>query len=252
MTDRTADSSRRVYARVAGLAYLLVIGIAVLNAVLVDARLIVAGDDGATARNILAHESLFRIGIVGMLIMYAAVLVLSGALYIVVETVNRPLALLALLLRTAEAIVGAVTVVFSFAVVAVLNGDGGAASLGTVQRQALAGLVLDVRTAGLDPVLMLVGLGGMLFCYLLFISRFVPRVLSAWGIVTYASMLALGVVSIVVPGHPVVLEIVSYSFGTAFEVVFGGWLAFKGVHVPAPSAVAGSERSRERHVRRTP
>lgn len=231
MTSHPTESSRLVYARVAGVSYLLVIGIAVLNAVLVDARLIVAGDDGATARNILAHEALFRVGIVGTLIMYAAVLVLSGALYVVLETVNRPLALLALLLRAAEAIVGAVTVAFSLAVAALLNGDGRAASLDTLQRQALAGLVLDVRTAGLDPVLMLVGLGGMLFCYLLFISRLVPRVLSAWGIVTYASMLALGVVSIVVPGHPVVVEIVLYSFGTAFEAVFGGWLAVKGVHV---------------------
>ena len=244
---RPTESSRRVYARVAGAGYLVVIGIAVLNAVLVDARLIVAGDDGATARNILAHEPLFRIGIVGMLIMYAAVLVLSGALYIVLETVNRPLALLALLLRAAEAVVGAFTVVFSFAVVALLNGDGRTASLDVLQRQTLASLVLDVRTAGLDPVLMLVGLGGMLFSYLFFVSRFVPRVLSAWGIATYASMLALGIVSIVAPGHSVVVEIVLYSFGTAFEVVFGGWLAFKGVHVAAASSVGGaSEPARAR------
>jgi len=240
MTGRPTNTSRLVYARVAGIGYLVVIGIAVLNAVLVDARLIVAGDDGATARNILAHEALFRTGIVGTLIMYAAVLVLSGALYIVLETVNRPLALLALLMRAAEAIVGAVTVVVSLAVVALLNGDGRAASPDALQRQALASLVLEVRTAGLDPVLMLVGLGGMLFSYLFFISRFVPRVLSSWGVVTYGSMLALGIVSIVVPGHPVAVEIVLYSFGTAFEVVFGGWLAFKGVHVAAASAVAGA------------
>ena len=184
-----------------------------------------------------AHEPLFRAGIVGTLIMYAAVLVLSGALYIVLETVNRPLALFALLLRAGEAIVGVVTVVFSLAVVALLNGDGRAGSLDTLQRPALAGLVLDVRTAGLDPVLMLVGLGGMLFCYLFFVSRFVPRVLSAWGIVTYTSMLALGVLSIVVPNHPEAVEIVLYSSGTAFEVVFGGWLALKGVDVPAGSSV---------------
>ena len=135
---------------------------------------------------------------------------------------------------------GVVTVVFSLAVVALLNGDGRAGSLGTLQRPALASLVLDVRTAGLDPVLMLGGLGGMLFSYLVFVSRFVPRVLSAWGIVTYASMLALGIVSIVVPGHPVAVDIVLYAFGTAFEVVFGGWLAFKGVHVAAASSVAGA------------
>lgn len=107
----------------------------------------------------------------------------------------------------------------------------------------MSGLVLDVRTAGLDLVLMLVGLGGMLFSCLFFVSPFVPRVLSAWGIVTYASMLALGAASIVVPGHPVVVESVLYAFGAAFEVVFGAWLTLKGVDVAAGSRPGGALRA---------
>lgn len=65
MTDRSTEASRRVCARVAGVGYVLVIGLAPLNAVLVDGGLMVAGDDGATDRNILAHEPLFRARIVG-------------------------------------------------------------------------------------------------------------------------------------------------------------------------------------------
>jgi hypothetical protein len=57
-------------------------------------RLIVE-NDAETARNILAHERLFRIGIVGNLIYCVGVVVLLTALYIILKPVNRALSLLA-------------------------------------------------------------------------------------------------------------------------------------------------------------
>jgi hypothetical protein len=88
-----------------------------------------------------------------------------------------------------------------------------------------------VRAAGLDLVLILIGLGGTLFCHLFFVSRYVPRALAAWGMFTYVSMFVLGFVSILVPNHPMMLETALYSLGGAFELVFGFWLVLKGVDV---------------------
>jgi len=230
MTNRTATASPVVYARVAGVAYLVIMIVAMLYGSLVETKLIVSGNDAATADNIMANESLFRIGIVLVLIIYVSVVVASWALYVILRTVHKNLALLALLLRSAEAVVGAATILTSFAVLFVLGG-GPSNVFEAEQLHALAGRFLDVRTAGLDIVLVFIGLGATVFCYLLFESKYVPRPLAAWGIFTYLSMLFLGLVSILFPNHPLMLEVVLYGVGGSFELVLGLWLVFKGVNL---------------------
>ena len=229
MTTRTTEASPLVYARVAGVAYLVITVVAVLYGVLVESQLIVPGNDAQTATNILAHESLFRLGIVLVLTIYVSVVVASWALYVILKTVHSNLALLALLLRSAEAIVGAATVLISFAVLSLLDGNAPSNTFEPEQLHALAGRLLDVRTAGLDIVLVFIGIGATIFCYLLFKSKYIPRALAAWGIFTYLSMLVLALVSILFPNHPLMLETVLYSVGAFFELTFGLWLLFKGV-----------------------
>lgn len=231
MTNRAADASTLVYARIAGFVYLLIIVIAVLNTYFVDSRLIVPGDDAATVHNIMANDLRFRIGIAATLIMYASVVVLSVALYVTLKTVDRNLALLAMLLRLAEAVVGCVTVFTSLLVLHLLEREGPAAAFDAQQLQALVGLFLDARTAALDVVLLLVGLGGAVFCYLFLRSRYVPGLLASWGVFTYLSMVFLALVSILVPDHPAMLENVLYALGGSFELLFGFWLLAKGINV---------------------
>jgi hypothetical protein len=218
-----------VYARVAGAAYLVIAIVAVLYGLLVESQLIVSGNDAATANNIMANDSLFRIGIVCVLIIYVSVAVASWALYVILRTVHENLALLALVLRSAEAVVGAATVLISFAMLYVLDGNGRSSAFEPEQQQALAGRFLDVRTAGLDIVLVFVGLGATIFCVLLFKSKYIPRTLAAWGIFTYLSMLFLALVSILFPNHPLMLEYVFYGAGELFELTLGFWLVFKGI-----------------------
>jgi hypothetical protein len=229
MTTRTAEASPLFHARVAGFAYIVITFTGVLYGALVESKLVVSGNHAATADNIIAHQSLFRIGIVAVLIIYVSVVVASWALYLILRTVREDLALLALLFRLAEAIVGAATVLISFAVLSVLSGHGASNALGPEQLRSLAGRFIDVRTAGLDVVLIFIGLGATVFCYLLYRSKYVPRPLAAWGILTYLSILSLALVSILFPNHPLMLETVLYSLGGAFELVLGLWLMFKGV-----------------------
>ena len=80
----TAKASPLVYARVTGGAYLVITVVAMLYGGLVESQLVVSGNDAATADNILAHESLFRIGIVLVLVIYASVVVASWSLYVIV------------------------------------------------------------------------------------------------------------------------------------------------------------------------
>ena len=229
MENRTVETGSLMYARIAGIMYVVIIVIGLLHAALIDAELIVPADEATSAVTSVANSVFFRVGIAATLVMYASVVVLSWSLYVLLKAVNRNLALLAMLLRLGEAILGAATVLVSLIVLHLVSGEESLAAFEAGQLQALVAVFLHVRTAGLDIVLVFVGLGGTLFCYLFFTSKYVPRVLAAWGMFTYVSMLVVALMSILFPDHPVIIESVLYSLGAGFELVMGFWLLIKGV-----------------------
>lgn len=68
------------------------------------------------------------------------------------------------------------------------------------------------------------GFGGLMFCYLLFISKLVPRVLSIWGLIGYLIFIA-----------GTIAELFEYPFGVQlaipgglFEITLSFWLIIKG------------------------
>ena len=193
MTTRAADVSLRRTVRVAGFLYLIIIVTSLLSMIFIDSKLIVPGDDAATFDNIAANELLFRIGVAYDLTMFASVVILAWALYVILKTVNKNLALLALFWRLGEAILGGVVVLISFIVLQLLNGGDYSTAFETGQLQALIGLFLNVRNAGLNIVIVFLCLGTIVFCYLFFKSRYVPRILAAWGIFSFSLMTILDV-----------------------------------------------------------
>jgi hypothetical protein len=229
MTNRTTETSPLVYARVAGVAYIIIIILGILGVGFLVESNIVSGNDAATVNNIMANELLFRIGIASEIMMFVLVVLLSLALYVILKTVNKNLALLALLWRLGEAIIGGgVTVISGLIPLLLLNRE---IAFETEQLQALVGLFLGVRNAGLDVVLMFIGMGGTLFCYLFFKSKYVPRILAAWGMLTYLSMLILAFASILSPNLPETIKMAFYAPGGLFEIIIGLWLLIKGINV---------------------
>lgn len=241
MAERTSEARALVWARIAGVAYVVIIALGVIVEGLASSALIVDGDPSATAANIEAHPFPFRASAFTVVVLYALVLVLALALYEVLRSVDRSLALLGLLFRSAEGIVGAATVLLSLVALQVLGPEAGSA-IEPARRYAMAGALLDARAAGMDIVLVLVGIGGAVYCYLFYRSRYIPRWLAAWGVVTYLSMIVLATISLLFPDHPGWLEAVFYGPGTLFEVLIGLWLALRGIDAERwkarPSSVA--------------
>ena len=228
-TVSIGDKSLLIYARVAGLAYVVVIMLGIFSVSFIDSNILVPGDDAATVDNIMNNELRFRISIASEIIMYAFVVLLAHALYVILKTVNRNLALLALLWRIGEAVIGAgVAVLTGFIPLLLLNGE---TTFKQDHLQALVGLFLQLRNAGLDVVLIFIGMGGTVFCYLFFKSKYVPRILAVWGMITYLSMLTLALVSILSPSLPESVKMIFYAPGGLFEVIIGLWLLIKGVKV---------------------
>src|SRR5437588_10543745 len=75
-------------ARIAGAIYLSMVLVAPYSMLYVPGKLIVRGNAAATADNILAHETMFRLSIVGDLIGHVIFICLAIALYRLLSGVN--------------------------------------------------------------------------------------------------------------------------------------------------------------------
>ena len=88
MTTRAAGTSPNVYARVAGILYLIIAIAAIFGPTFVRSNLVVPGDAATTANNIMASGSLFRAGIVSYLVIFLSEIVLSVLLYVLLKPVS--------------------------------------------------------------------------------------------------------------------------------------------------------------------
>lgn len=227
--SQESKNSKNGIVRVAGLTYILIIVIGVLNAIFIDSRLIVHEDIKLTVNNIIANEFLFRFGIVCELILYVTVIILSVSLYLILKSVNRNLALLAMVFRSSEALLGITTALIGFIVLSLLNNQVNTTSIENTDLNTIVNALLSARANGLYIILLLIGLGGTLFLYLFYKSCYIPRIISIWGMFTYLSMLILSLISILFPEKPEIIEIILFGLGTLFELTIGFWLLIKGI-----------------------
>src|SRR5438045_4986842 len=99
MTTCTVDNAQRTAAKIAGVAGLVAFGLVVFGNYVLLGPLIVPGNAADTARNILAHQTQFRVALVCFITYGIGAIVLLTALYVVFAPVNRGLALAGALFR---------------------------------------------------------------------------------------------------------------------------------------------------------
>ncbi len=87
------DNSQRTAAKIAGWSGLLTFAIVVIGNYMLLNPLVVPGDAVATAQNIVAHQTQFRITVVCFLTYSLGVIVLLTALYVIFKPINPGLAL---------------------------------------------------------------------------------------------------------------------------------------------------------------
>src|SRR5258706_7600265 len=94
-TASISEISLRNAARIAGFGYLMVFILGIFGNFFVFEKLIVPGDAVTTANNIIANESLFRLGIASWVIVITFDALVAWALYILLKPINKSLSLLA-------------------------------------------------------------------------------------------------------------------------------------------------------------
>jgi Domain of unknown function (DUF4386) len=219
VSTRTAE---HLAARVVGIAYLAALPLAIFPEFFVREKLIVFGDPAGTARNIVAHEGLFRLGIASNVLVFAVDAVLVCSLYVALRRVNEYLALLAASFRFMATVVLVFVVLADLEVLRVLA-SGGTAS------PSLLGAHGEIYNIGL----LFFGFGSPLFCYLWLRSRYIPAALAVWGIIASALVGVCALLFVVDPALKHTITIAYYGGPIfLFELSIGLWLAIRGIPRP--------------------
>lgn len=240
MTISAIDKSQRTAARIFGLAFPISFVIVVAVNFGIFAGLIVSGNPGETARNIQAHETLFRIGLAGNIVYCIGVVVLLTALYVIFKPVNQNLALLATFGRLIHGLTWLLVTLNLFTALRLLSNADYQRSLGPDQMQALAQLFLN----GYDQYyvgLLFWALSGTAGSYLWLTSKHIPGALAAFGLISSAWCAACTFVFYIFPNFSKVVNLWLFDSPMAiFELVLSFWLLAKGLR---PSAMAGSDET---------
>jgi Domain of unknown function (DUF4386) len=100
--------------------------------------------------------------------------------------------------------------------------------------QTLSTLAVKGNFWAYQIAMLVLGIGSLMFCYVLYQSKLIPRFLSAWGFVGYAA-LAMGAL-LELFGLKVGLL---YSIpGGLFELIFPIWLIVKGFNSSATTSLS--------------
>src|SRR5437660_11338505 len=123
MTERIAETSPRLKARVTGVFYLVTILTGVFAQGFVSRTLVVDGDAAATAANLLAHKSLFQLGFAVYLVEMACQIAMTALFYDLLKPAGRSVSLVAAFLGLAGCVIETFSRLFYIAPLLVLGGS---------------------------------------------------------------------------------------------------------------------------------
>jgi Domain of unknown function (DUF4386) len=182
LTQRMATASPRARARITGGIYLLFFLTALLGEFFtqqagISGLGVLPGDVAAAATNILAHESLYLLGVAFGLISTACYVAVTALFYQLFRPVSRSLAFIAAFFGLVGCAITAFGSLFQLAPLAVLGGSPYLSVFTVKQLQALALLFLNLNAQVGSIALVFFGLFQILIGYLIFRSTFLPRML---------------------------------------------------------------------------
>ena len=232
MTTKEKMSSDKNTPRFIGAAFLLQAVASAVAGLILLRPLIASGNIADTMTNMSNNALRVRASIMVEMITVIALVILSVLLYVTLKKQNRNMAFVALGLRLTEVALLAVSRIATFALLRTSQAfviEGHPAYL-----QTLGNLVYETQEIAYSLSMVFFTLGGTLFYYLFFKSRYVPRALSLFGLIAAP----LSLIGTVVELFGYVVPLFVFIPNLPFELVIGVWLMVKGIR-------DGSETKRE-------
>src|SRR5712691_13387533 len=233
MTISTIDNSQRTAAKVAGFSGLFAMAIVVFANYALLNPLIVPGNAAETARNIVAHETQFRVAVTCFLTYSASVVVLLAALYVILKPVNQGLALLGALFRLVFALLWLLSTLNMLGALRILGSASYLQVFEADRLQVLARLNVAATFDDYYVGLPFFGLAATVCAYLWLKSNYIPKGLAAFGVISSAWCVICAFVFLIFPQFNKIVN--DYWFDSPmalFEIALSFWLLFKGLRPP--------------------
>jgi hypothetical protein len=240
MTEHTTGATQRIAAHIAGWTLLLLMASG-FTGMFVGGNQIIDGDAVATARNMLAHERAFRTGLACEVVMLNCDVVLALALYALLKPVNGTLALLGSFWRVANAGVLGVGIAASLVALDLFSNPNYVSLLNGSQLHPIALIFFDLHDRLSLMGLMSFCLGAGVHSWLLYRSRYIPRIISGLYLFACIEMLLCCFTFLIFPKIREVLDPAFVVPDAIAELSAALWLAIKGVRLPLGARNASSE-----------
>lgn len=243
----------KVYARLAGLFYLLIAISGGFSIGYVPTVIVAPGDASATALNITNNLGLFRLGIVADVFVLMLEVALTVMLYRLFKPVSRTLSLIAAFCRLAMSVVMGLNLLNYLIPLLLLSGSGYLSAFESDQLHALALLFLETHQYGVYIWGLFFGFHLLVLGYLIFKSGYFPRVIGILmmiGSIGYASE-SLAAISLVDNAMVTAVVITFLIIAVVGELSFTFWLLIKSINEnewyarAMISGVTGSQRLRQ-------
>ena len=218
------------HVRVAAFLLLILSPLAVFGMIYVPSILIVPGDGAATARNIMASETLFRLGIASTLLSQTVGIFWALVLYQLLKPVNKNMAVLMVIFNLLIVPIAMLNELNQFAILFLSSGADYLRVFTPGQLHALMSLFLNLHDNGIKIAGIFWGLWLFPYGFLVFRSGFLPRfigVLLMIGCFGYLIQSFAGFLSPNLVVYTALLSVITSSG----ELLVPVWLLIMGVNV---------------------
>jgi hypothetical protein len=226
-----AEKTQRRYARLAGFLFLWLI-ITGLAGALTISHIAGSGTFAETAKRVAASERLYRIALSSELIETLSTVLLAFALYVTLRPIDKLLAQIAMYCRLGETSIGGVGVIVGFLRLHLYTSPQLFGALGPDQSQAIVDLTRNAGFAAYNIAAIFFSFGSILFFCVFLKSRYISRILSAFGVFASVIVTITCFGSLIFPEHAATLQYGWAPMAIA-EVTTGIWLMLFAVKTQA-------------------
>jgi hypothetical protein len=230
-TKRTPLGTIKKTARIAGLLYLAHFVTFFIADNGVHYTAVGPLDAAATAHNIMVSEWLFRIGFVSFILAALFFLLAAWALYVLLKSVNKDLALLFVLLNLGGVVIQCASLFSEFSAQLLLSGAVYLKVFSADQLQALAMLFLIVYKNGFMIAQIFLGLWVLPLGYLVIKSGYLPRILGIFLLIDCLALLIWVFQFFLFYPENEVISGLCLAISFIAEASLCLWLLIKGVNV---------------------
>lgn len=238
MIKNSTETSPQVFARIGGLAYLIIIVAGALGELFIRNKMIVSGNALATAQNIAASPLLWRVGIAGDIVMHICDLIVAMSYFFLFRRVNKNLAMLAVmfgLIQTAVLVANKMNLMMPLFF---LGNEEYLKAFTPEQLQALSMVAIKAHGYGFGIGLIFFGFECLIDGYLVVKSGFLPKVLGIMLSIAGVSYLINSFVLILFPAQSdAMFQVLMLPIFIA-ELSMALWLLIKGINIDKWKALA--------------